>query len=91
MKARKDKPSEPVISNSECRAGLRLVEEILDRIVERGKMPEQVVARAQEFSGYLSDLDNPRKKLKAKDAALLRSAILANTLPTLRIFPWAVN
>jgi hypothetical protein len=36
MKPRKDKPYEPVISKSECWAGLRLVGHILDGIVETG-------------------------------------------------------
>jgi hypothetical protein len=53
MQPRKDKPNEPVISESECWAGLRLVGHILDRIVEEGDVSEEVVARASEFSSYL--------------------------------------
>jgi hypothetical protein len=56
MKPRKDKPGEPAISKSECLAGLRLVGQLLNRIVEQGNVPEQLVGRAFEFSAYLETL-----------------------------------
>ena len=48
LTTRKDKPSEPIISMSECWAGLQLVRHILGRIVESGDAPEQVVERSHE-------------------------------------------
>jgi hypothetical protein len=76
VEPRKDKPYEPVISRSECWARLRLVGHILDGIVEHGDAPEQVVARAFEFSCYIETLRQKHHAWpNAKDSEALYSAI----------------
>jgi hypothetical protein len=83
VKPRKDKPCEPVISTSECWAGLRLVGLILDGIVEQGDMPEEVVERALEFSSYLRTFkERHGVRLNGDDAEALEAAILTGLLPT---------
>jgi hypothetical protein len=88
LKPRKDAPYEPVISRSECWAGLRLVEEILERIVSNGDAPEEVVERAHKFSLYVRALRQKHGvRSNAKDEAAwaaMYSAIAAGTLPTFR-------
>jgi hypothetical protein len=82
---RKDKPCEPVVSTSECWAGLKLVCHILGRIVESGDAPEQVVARSHEFREYLETLMQERRAFpNSEDRASLAAVILGGSLPTLR-------
>lgn len=89
LKRRNDEPDEPIISTSECWAGLRLVQEILERVVSHGDAPEEVVKRAWEFSYYIDQLRQHHKPNgNAKDRATwaaMYSAIEAGTLPTFRI------
>ena len=85
LTTRKDKPFEPIVSTSECWAGLKLVCHILGRIVESGNAPEQVVERSHEFGVYLETLMQERKVFpNSKDLASLNAVILAGELPTLR-------
>jgi hypothetical protein len=82
---RKDKPCEPIISTSECWAGLKLVRHILTRIVESGDAPEKVVEKASEFEWYLGTL--VQKGIVApnrEDFASLQAVIRSGSLPTLR-------
>jgi hypothetical protein len=80
---RKDNPSEPVISKSECWAGLRLVGLILDGIVEQGDVPEQVVEMALEFSSRLQTFREQHGiRLNGDQAEALESAIATGLLPT---------
>jgi hypothetical protein len=82
MNPRKDKTQEPEISQNECRAGLRLVGHILNRIVERGDVPEEFVARASEFSSYLGTLIRQQHQAwpNTEDTAV----ILGGWLPSFR-------
>ena len=85
LTTRKDKPCEPIISTSECWAGLQLVRHVLNRIVEQGDAPEQVVERANDFLVYLETLMQERKVFpNSEDRASLEAVILAGSLPTLR-------
>lgn len=88
LKPRKDTPYEPIISRSECWAGLRLVQEILERIVSQGDAPEEVVERAHQFKRYVEALQQKhgaRSNAKDKAAwAAMYSAIAEGTLPTFR-------
>ena len=85
LQPRKDKPEDPIIPQSECWAGLRLVKHTLDGVVSQGDVPEEVVRRAIEFSEYLDRLAQEHDAWPSnEDRATLEAAILAGTLPTLR-------
>jgi hypothetical protein len=85
LTTRKDKPCEPTISTSECWAGLKLVCHILNRIVESGEAPEEVVAKSDEFGTYLETLMQKRNGFpNSEDRASLDEVLLGGSLPTLR-------
>ena len=73
------KPKTPVIDRSECAATLSLVRVMIDNVVSRGDLPEDVLEHLRDFWEYLNTLE---LRSTERDSERVLAAIGTGLLPS---------